>query len=80
MVTAQVMERSPDINAANVLQRVSGVTIQRNTGGDEAYAMIRGLEPRYDNTLINGVKGYQLLMQNRVMYRLMLFRRTYCNV
>jgi outer membrane receptor protein involved in Fe transport len=56
VVTAKVMERSPDINAANVLSRVSGVTIQRNTGGDEAYAIIRGLEPRYNNTLINGVK------------------------
>lgn len=56
VVTAKVMERSPDINAANVLQRISGVTIQRNTGGDEAYAIIRGLEPRYNNTLINNVK------------------------
>ncbi len=56
VVTAKIMERSPDINAANVLSRVSGVTIQRNTGGDEAYAIIRGLEPRYNNTLINGVK------------------------
>jgi len=56
VVTAKVMERSPDINAANVLSRVSGVTILRNTGGDEAYAIIRGLEPRYNNTLINGVK------------------------
>ncbi|HEY4196726.1 MAG TPA: carboxypeptidase-like regulatory domain-containing protein, partial [Mucilaginibacter sp.] len=56
VVTAAVMEKSPDINAANVLSRVSGVTIQHNTGGDEAYAIIRGLEPRYNNTLINGVK------------------------
>jgi len=56
VVTAKVMERSPDINAANVLSRVSGVTIDRNTGGDEAYAIIRGLDPRYNNTLINGVK------------------------
>ena len=56
VVTAKIMERSPDINAANVLSRVSGVTIERNTGGDEAYAIIRGLEPRYNNTLINGVK------------------------
>ena len=56
VVTAAVMEKSPDINAANVLSRVSGVTIQRNTGGEEAYAIIRGLEPRYNNTLINGVK------------------------
>ncbi len=56
VVGAQAILRSPDINAANVLQRVSGVTIQRNSGGDDAYAVIRGIEPRYNNTLVNGVK------------------------
>jgi TonB-dependent receptor len=56
VLSAQAMLRSPDINAANALQRVSAVTIQRNSGSDEAYAIIRGLEPRYNNTLINGVK------------------------
>lgn len=56
VISARSMERSPDINAANVLQRMSGVTIQRNSGADEAYAIVRGLEARYSNTLINGVK------------------------
>ncbi|MDB5125265.1 MAG: hypothetical protein JWP94_3394 [Mucilaginibacter sp.] len=56
VISARAMERSPDINAANALARVSAVTIQRNSGSDEAYAIIRGLEPRYNNTLINGVK------------------------
>lgn len=56
VLSAQAMERSPDINAANALQRVSAVTLQRNSGSDEAFAIIRGLEPRYNNTLINGVK------------------------
>jgi len=56
VVSAQAIEKSPDINAANVLQRVSGVTIQRNGNGDDAYAIIRGLEPRYNNTLINGIQ------------------------
>ena len=56
VLSAQAMQRSPDINAANALQRVSAVTIQRNSGSDEAFAIIRGLEPRYNNTLINGVK------------------------
>lgn len=56
VISAQAMERSPDINAANVLQRMSGLTIQRNGGSDEAYPIIRGLDPRYDNTLINGIK------------------------
>ncbi|PSL47940.1 TonB-dependent receptor [Chitinophaga niastensis] len=56
VIGAHAMERSPDINAANVLQRVSGVTIERNSGADQAYAIVRGLEPRYSNTLINGIK------------------------
>lgn len=56
VLSARAMERSPDINAANALTRISAVTIQRNSGSDEAYAIIRGLEPRYNNTLINGVK------------------------
>lgn len=56
VISAKAMERSPDINAANVLQRMSGLTIQRNGGGDEAYPIVRGLDPRYSNTLINGIK------------------------
>lgn len=56
VISSQAMVRSPDINAANVLQRMSGVTIQRSSGGDEAYAIIRGMEPRYSNTLLNGIK------------------------
>ena len=56
VIGARAMERSPDINAANVLQRVSGVTIQRSSGSDGAYAVIRGLAPRYNNTLVNGIK------------------------
>jgi len=56
VLSAQAMQRSPNINAANALQRVSAVTLQRNSGSDEAYAIIRGLEPRYNNTLINGIK------------------------
>lgn len=56
IISAKAMERSPDINAANVLQRMSGITLQKNSGADEAYAIVRGLEPRYNNTLINGVK------------------------
>lgn len=55
-VSAQAMQRSPDINAANAFSRVSAVTIQHNSGSDDAYAIIRGLETCYNNTLINGVK------------------------
>ena len=56
VISAKAMERSPDINAANVLQRMSGITLKKNSGADESYAIVRGLEPRYNTTLINGVK------------------------
>lgn len=56
VVSADRMEKLPDINVANALQRLSGITIQRANGGDASYAVIRGIEPRYNNTTINGVK------------------------
>ncbi len=56
VISAEAIQRSSDVNAANVLQRMSGVTLQKNSGADESYAIVRGLEPRYNNTLINGVK------------------------
>lgn len=57
VIAARAIQRSPDINVANVLTRVSGVTVQRVAGGSGgAYAVIRGMEPRYNNTLVNGIK------------------------
>lgn len=56
VVSSARMDKLPDINVANVLQRLSGITIQRTNGGDASYAVIRGIEPRYNNTTINGVK------------------------
>jgi outer membrane receptor protein involved in Fe transport len=56
IVGARTIEISPDITAANVLQRVSGVSLERSNEGDGRYAIIRGMDQRYDNTLINGCK------------------------
>src|SRR6202012_385706 len=36
--------------------RVSGITIQRDNSGEGRYAIIRGMDQRYNSTLINGVK------------------------
>jgi outer membrane receptor protein involved in Fe transport len=38
------------------MQRVSGVTIERSNSGEGRYPIIRGMEKRYINTLINGIK------------------------
>ncbi|MFN3530603.1 MAG: TonB-dependent receptor domain-containing protein [Bacteroidia bacterium] len=56
VVSARTIELSPDITVANVSQRVSGVSLERSSQGDGRYAIIRGMEQRYNNTLINNVK------------------------
>ena len=56
VVSAKSMELSPDITVANVIQRVSGMSIERNSSGDAQYAIVRGMDKRYNYTLVNGVK------------------------
>jgi outer membrane receptor protein involved in Fe transport len=56
IVSAHNIEISPDITVANVIQRVSGVTIERSNSGEGRYPIIRGMEKRYINTLVNGIK------------------------
>lgn len=56
ILSARTIEISPDVTVANALQRVSGVVIQRDNTGEGRYAIIRGMEQRYNNTLVNGIK------------------------
>ena len=56
IVSATTIALSPDITVANVMQRVSGVSIERSSSGDGQYAIIRGMDKRYNTTLVNGVK------------------------
>lgn len=46
----------PDLTVANVLRRVSGVTVDRGYDGEGRYPVIRGMDKRYNYTLINGIK------------------------
>lgn len=55
-ISAKEIEVSPDITVANVVQRVSGVSLERNSNGDGQYAIVRGMEKRYNYTLVNGIK------------------------
>ena len=56
MVSAKSIELSTDLSVANVVQRVSGVTLQRSANGTPQYAVIRGMDKRYNYTLVNGIK------------------------
>ncbi len=56
IIGAKAISLLPDITVANVLQRVSGVSVVRNATGDGQFAVIRGMDRRYNYTLVNGIK------------------------
>lgn len=56
VMSARAMELSPDITVGNIIQKMSGVTTERNSSGEGQYAILRGMDKRYNHTLVNGVK------------------------
>jgi outer membrane receptor protein involved in Fe transport len=56
VMSAKAIELSPDLTVANVIQRMSGVVIERNGSGDGQYAILRGMDKRFNYTLVNGIK------------------------
>jgi len=56
ILSEKAIQLLPDVTVANAIQRVSGVTIQRDNTGEGRYAIIRGMDQRYNNTLVNGIK------------------------
>ena len=58
VVSAQGPQTSPDTQVANMLQRVSVVTLECSTNGDDRYAIVRGIvDKRYAYMLVNGTKN-----------------------
>jgi outer membrane receptor protein involved in Fe transport len=56
VVSAKAIELSPDLNIANVVQRMSGITLDKSSGNGATYALLRGMDKRYNYTLVNGIK------------------------
>ena len=56
IVSSKNIQLMPDITVANVLQRVSGVNIDRSNTGEGKYPVIRGMDKRFNSTLVNGIK------------------------
>jgi TonB-dependent receptor len=55
VVSAAKIQELPDANAAESVGRLPGVSIQRS-GGEGAAIVIRGLSPKYNEIMIDGVK------------------------
>lgn len=54
IVTSDSLGRFPDQNAAESLQRVTGVSLERDQG-EGRFITIRGLDPDLNNTQLNGI-------------------------
>ena len=55
VVAREQMERFPDDNVANVVQRLPGIYISRSNG-EGRYVHIRGTDPRLSTVTVNGEK------------------------
>ncbi len=56
VVSARSIELSPDVTVAQVIQRISGMSVERNSSGEAQHAIVRGMNKRYNYTLVNGIK------------------------
>lgn len=55
VVSEEKMKQLPDANAAEAIGRISGISLQRNQG-EGSKVVMRGLEPKFTNITINGIK------------------------
>ena len=44
VMSGRAMELSPDISVGNIIQKMSGVTTERNSSGEGQYAILRGMD------------------------------------
>ncbi len=54
VISADLMGRYPDLNVAESLQRLPGVTIGRNSSGEGATVQLRGTPGNFTNINVNG--------------------------
>lgn len=52
-IAAEDLGKFPDLNVAESLQRITGVSIERN-GGEGQFVTVRGFGPQFNQVMING--------------------------
>ena len=56
-ISAEDIGKFPDLNLSESLQRIPGVTLNRNTTGEGQALNVRGLGPEFTRVEINGMSG-----------------------
>ncbi|RYE48590.1 MAG: TonB-dependent receptor, partial [Hyphomicrobiales bacterium] len=53
-IVAEDIGKFPDTNLAESMQRIAGVSIDRNMSGEGSQVTVRGVGPQFNMTLLNG--------------------------
>ncbi|HTI07929.1 MAG TPA: TonB-dependent receptor, partial [Puia sp.] len=56
IVSEETIERSTDLTIADVTRRVNGLSVTTDNSGQSSHTIIRGMDPKYNYTLVNGIK------------------------
>jgi len=56
IVPEEVIERSTDLTITDVTRRVIGLSVNKDRTGESDRTIIRGIDPKYNYTLVDGVK------------------------
>lgn len=56
-ISSEDLGKFPDLNLSESLQRIPGVTINRNVNGEGSQINVRGLGPQFTRVEINGMTG-----------------------
>ena len=73
IMSAKSIEALPDLNVADVMQRVSGVSMLKNNSGENSSLIIRGMPSRYNAVMIDGIAMPGSASLNMISAVLMLF-------
>ncbi|MBS1664753.1 MAG: TonB-dependent receptor [Bacteroidetes bacterium] len=56
IVPEESIQRSSDLSIADVTRRVNGLSVTMDNSGQSSRTIIRGMDPKYNYTLIDGIK------------------------
>lgn len=56
IVPEAAIQRSADLTIADVTRRVNGLSVTTDNSGQSSHTIIRGMDPKYNYTLIDGIK------------------------
>lgn len=56
IIPEDAIQRTPDLTVADVTRRVNGLSVTTDNSGQSDKTIIRGMDPKYNYTLVNGVK------------------------